>query len=65
MVGEYESCFYNIMTKSIVSSERVLDIIVGKGTHLRAIYCIECIKLGQSIVSNEREENLLAERITA
>ena len=29
------------MAKSIVLSERVLDIIVGQGTHLRVIYCIK------------------------
>ena len=75
MVGEYETCFDNVMAKSIVLSERVLDIIVGKGFQPWAIYCIEWKRrkiivwkdygLGQSIVSNEREEKLLFERITA
>ena len=27
--------------QSIVLSETVLEIIVGKGTHLRAVYCFE------------------------
>ena len=57
--------------QSIVLSEKVSKIIVGKGTHLRAIYCIEWkskktivwkdYTLGQSIVLNERVSKSIVE----